>query len=121
MLILAYDKDGDCLAGTINFIKGKNLYGRYWGSKKNYRSLHFELCYYQPIEYAIRKGIKLFEAGAQGDHKINRGFLPETTYSAHWVENEVFRNSISKFLEEEKKAICKSFEKFKPHSPYRGD
>ncbi len=120
MLILAYDKDGDCVAGSINFLKGENLYGRYWGCKGNYKSLHFELCYYRPIEYAIRKGIKLFEAGAQGDHKIKRGFLPEITYSAHWLENEDFRYSISKFLLEEKEAICKGLEEFSPHSPYRG-
>jgi len=119
LLIMAYDKDGDCVAGSINFLKGDNLYGRYWGCKRSYKSLHFELCYYQPIEYAIRKGIKLFEAGAQGDHKIQRGFLPEITYSAHWLENEDFRYSISRFVEKEKKAICKGFEKFKPHSPYR--
>ena len=95
LLILAYDRDGDCVAGSINFLKGDNLYGRYWGCKRDYKSLHFELCYYQPIEYAIRKGIKLFEAGAQGDHKIKRGFLPELTYSAHWLENKEFRYSIS--------------------------
>ena len=120
MLILAYDNEGDCVAGSINFQKGDNLYGRYWGCKRNFKSLHFELCYYQPIEFAIRKGIKLFEAGAQGDHKIQRGFLPEITYSAHWIVNEGFRYSISKFVEEEKKAICKGIEGFKPHSPYRG-
>jgi Uncharacterized protein conserved in bacteria len=84
VLILAY-VDKDCVAGAINFQKGNCLYGRYWGCKGNFRSLHFELCYYQPIEFAIRKGMILFEAGAQGEHKIQRGFLPELTYSAHWV------------------------------------
>jgi predicted N-acyltransferase len=81
--------------------------------------LHFELCYYQPIEYAIKKGISLFEAGAQGEHKIQRGFLPELTYSAHWLEHPGFRSSISKFLEEEKAAIDQGIEEFTPHSPYR--
>ena len=119
LLILAYDKEGDCVAGSINFLKGDNLYGRYWGCKRNYKSLHFELCYYQPIEYCISKGIKLFEAGAQGDHKIQRGFLPEITYSAHWLENEEFRFYISKFLVEEREAICKGFKEFMPHSPYK--
>jgi len=89
------------------------------GVKRNYRSLHFELCYYQPIEYAIRRGIRLFEAGAQGEHKIQRGFLPELTYSAHWLEHPGFRNSIAKFLEEEKHAISQGIEDFRPHSPYR--
>jgi predicted N-acyltransferase len=118
VLFLAY-ADGECIAGTINFQKGDCLYGRYWGCKRNYRSLHFELCYYQPIEFAIRKGIKLFEAGAQGEHKIQRGFLPELTYSAHWLEHPGFRNSIAKFLEEEKHAIRRGIEEFSPHSPYR--
>ena len=118
VLILAY-VDKDCVAGTINFQKGDCLYGRYWGSKGNFKSLHFELCYYQPIEYAIRKGIVLFEAGAQGEHKIQRGFLPELTYSAHWFEHNGFRNSISNFLEEEKESIRQSIKAFSPHSPYR--
>ena len=118
VLILAY-VDEDCVAGTINFQKGDCLYGRYWGCKGNYRSLHFELCYYQPIEYAIRKGISLFEAGAQGEHKIQRGFLPELTYSAHWVEHPGFRSSISNFLEQEKVSIREGIKEFSPHSPYR--
>ena len=118
VLILAY-VDKDCVAGAINFQKGDCLYGRYWGCKGNYRSLHFELCYYQPIEFAIRKGISLFEAGAQGEHKIQRGFLPELTYSAHWVEHKGFRSSISNFLEEEKESIRQGIKEFIPHSPYR--
>ena len=118
VLILAY-VDKDCVAGAINFKKGGCLYGRYWGCKGNYRSLHFELCYYQPIEFAIRNGISLFEAGAQGEHKIKRGFLPEITYSAHWLEHIGFRSSISKFLEEEKKSIREGIKEFSPHSPYR--
>ncbi len=119
VLILAYDSGGDCVAGSINFKKGKNLYGRYWGCKRDYKGLHFELCYYQQIEYAIQKRIMLFEAGAQGDHKINRGFMPEITYSAHWLENENFRYSISKFVEKEKIAISNGFKEFGPHSPFK--
>ena len=107
------------MAGSINFQKGDCLYGRYWGCKGNYRSLHFELCYYQPIEFAIRKGITLFEAGAQGEHKIQRGFLPELTYSAHWLEHKEFRTSISNFLEAEKESIRQGIKEFSPHSPYR--
>ena len=118
VLILAFVHK-DCVAGAINFQKGDCLYGRYWGCKGNYRSLHFELCYYQPIEYAIRKGISLFEAGAQGEHKIQRGFLPELTYSAHWLEHPGFRSSISNFLEQEKASIRQGIKEFSPHSPYR--
>ena len=119
LLVLAYDRDGDCIAGSINFKNGKNLYGRYWGCKRDYKGLHFELCYYQLIEYAIHKRMKLFEAGAQGSHKINRGFLPEITHSAHWLENEDFRNTISRFVEREKIEIGKGFDEFIPHSPYK--
>jgi len=120
VLIFAYIEK-DCVAGAINFHKGDCLYGRYWGCKGNYRSLHFELCYYQPIEFAIRKGISLFEAGAQGEHKIQRGFLPEPTYSAHWLEHKGFRNAISNFLEEERESIREGIKEFSPHSPYRDD
>ncbi|MBG56316.1 MAG: GNAT family N-acetyltransferase [Deltaproteobacteria bacterium] len=118
LLIFAY-VDNECVAGAINFQKGNRLYGRHWGCKGNFRSLHFELCYYQPIEFAIRNGISLFEAGAQGEHKIQRGFLPELTYSAHWLEHKGFRSSISNFLEEEKESIRQGLKEFSPHSPYR--
>ena len=107
------------VAGTINFKNGNCFYGRYWGCKGNYRSLHFELCYYQPIEYAIRKGFSLYEAGAQGEHKIQRGFLPEITYSAHCFEHPGFHSLVSKFLEEEKASINQGIKEFGPHSPYR--
>ena len=118
VLIMAYIEK-NCVAGAINFQKGNCLYGRYWGCNGNYRNLHFELCYYQPIEFAKSRGISLFEAGAQGEHKIQRGFLPELTYSAHWLEHEGFRNSISNFLEEEKESIRQGINEFSPHSPYR--
>ncbi|MBC8260119.1 MAG: N-acetyltransferase [SAR324 cluster bacterium] len=118
VLFLAF-VDDECVAGTINFIQGNCLYGRYWGCSDEYRSLHFEMCYYQPVEYAIKKGLELFEAGAQGEHKIQRGFLPELTYSAHWIEHAGFRRSISEFLAEEKAAISQALEEFSPHSPYR--
>ncbi len=118
VLFLAYIEE-DCVAGTINFKNGNCFYGRYWGCKGNYRSLHFELCYYQPIEYAIRKGFSLYEAGAQGEHKIQRGFLPEITYSAHCFEHPGFHSLVSKFLEEEKASINQGIKEFGPHSPYR--
>jgi len=116
-LIMAYAED-KCIAGTINFKSEDTLYGRYWGCIGNYRSLHFELCYYQPIEYAIRHRLKLFEAGAQGEHKIQRGFLPQITLSAHWLEDKMFYNSVSRFLEEEKQSIQRGINEFRPHSPY---
>ena len=120
VLILAQSA-GNWVAGTINYHKGNSLYGRYWGCLEEFRSLHFELCYYQTIEYAIAHKITLFEAGAQGGHKIQRGFLPEITYSAHWIQHPGFRSAISEFVEEEKKAIQIEFQKGEAHLPYRAE
>ena len=82
LLYLAYRND-QLLAGTLNFIGGDKIYGRYWGAFDEVRHLHFELCYYRPIEYAIKHKFKIFEAGAQGEHKIQRGLIPCPTYSLH--------------------------------------
>ena len=85
---------------------GKNtLYGRYWGSNKNIKYLHFELCYYQAIEWAINNKYDFVEGGAQGPHKIQRGYMPEKTYSSHYIANKNFRNAVKEFLTEEKKVI----------------
>jgi predicted N-acyltransferase len=119
LLILAQEA-GTPVAGALYYENGDCLYGRYWGASREIRNLHFELCYYQPLEYAIAKGLKLVEAGAQGEHKIARGFLPELTYSAHWIRHPAFRNAIERFIGEEKRAIRAFFEEMKLHSPYRG-
>ncbi|MBC7658712.1 MAG: GNAT family N-acetyltransferase [Chitinophagaceae bacterium] len=105
VLVLA-SKDGVPVAGALNFRKGKKLYGRYWGSFHSYQDLHFELCYYQTIDYAIQHGIEVFEAGAQGEHKIQRGFLPSLTWSAHKVFDRRFALPIEAFIKEEKAAIA---------------
>ena len=118
VLILAYVKK-DCVAGSINFQKGDCLYGRYWGCKGNYRSLHFELCYYQPIEFAISKGISLFEAGAQGEHKLSRGYLPQKTWSAHWIKEKEFSSAINKFLDQETRMINIHKEDLEALAPYK--
>ncbi len=118
LLVLAM-QDGECVAGTLNFHKGKRLYGRYWGCTQEFRSLHFELCYYQTIEYAIQNGIELFEAGAQGPHKLQRGFLPSLTYSAHWIGDPAFRNAISEFNTREQQAIATGFAEAEEGHPYR--
>lgn len=107
------------IAGTINYHKGKGLYGRYWGCLEEYKNLHFELCYYQTIEYAIANKIELFEAGAQGRHKVQRGFLPELTYSAHWIQHPGFRTAIADFVEEEKREILEGFKRGESHMPYK--
>ena len=117
VLIFAYDR-GKEIAGTINYRKGDHLYGRYWGADEYVRNLHFELCYYQSIDYAIRNNITLFEAGAQGEHKFPRGFLPELNYSAHWIFHPQFRTAIAQFIGEEKALIGRFIDDKLGRSPY---
>ncbi len=112
-------KQGRWVAGTINYHKGPHLFGRYWGCRQDFRSLHFELCYYRLIEYAIEQGVQRFEAGAQGAHKIQRGFLPNLTYSAHWIAHPAFHRAIGEFIEEEKRSIQSNIEENPELSPYR--
>lgn len=120
LLVLA--RDGSTrrpIAGTLNFFKGNSLFGRYWGASENRRNLHFELCYYQTIEFAIERGMTLFEAGAQGEHKLARGFLPTVTYSAHDIYNPAFKRAIGQYIEEEKKYLAQTVEMYKRHNPYK--
>ena len=112
-------KQGRWVAGTINYHKGPHLFGRYWGCRQDFRSLHFELCYYRLIEYAIEQGVQRFEAGAQGAHKIQRGFSPNLTYSAHWIAHPAFHRAIGEFIEEEKRSIQSNIEDNPELSPYR--
>ncbi len=118
LLCLAFD-EAKCVAGTLNFYKKDKLYGRYWGADGEFPCLHFELCYYQTIEFAIEQGIKIFEAGAQGQHKIQRGFLPSLNYSAHYIAHPAFKKAINRFIEEEKKQIDEAFQYFDSSNPYR--
>ena len=112
-------KQGRWVAGTINYHKGPHLFGRYWGCRQDFRSLHFELCYYRLIEYAIEQDVQRFEAGALGAHKIQRGFLPNLTYSAHWIAHPAFHRAIGEFIEEEKRSIQNNIEESPELSPYR--
>ncbi len=118
LFILARDPSGRAVAGALNFISPHTLFGRHWGCLAEYRSLHFELCYYQGIEFAIERGIKVFEAGAQGEHKLSRGFLPKVTYSAHSIEDPRMGGAIRHFVEREKEEIRKVFAVYKEHSPF---
>ena len=118
MVLIMARNDQEWVAGSINYRKGNALFGRYWGCFKDYRFLHFELCYYQTIEYAINHRLALFEAGAQGSHKVQRGFLPEKTYSAHWIEHPAFRKAIFDFLDQERNALKIGLQEFES-SPYR--
>ena len=85
VLFIAYEKQDEQIASALNFSSKDALYGRYWGCIKEIKNLHFELCYYQSIEFAIKNNLKLIESGAQGEHKIPRGYEPTVTLSNHWI------------------------------------
>jgi predicted N-acyltransferase len=120
LLVLARDgSTGRPVAGALNFFKGDALFGRYWGAAEERRNLHFEVCYYQAIEFAIERRMKLFEAGAQGEHKLARGFLPTITYSAHEIRHPAFRGAIERYIEEEKQYIAATMAEYSLHDPYK--
>jgi uncharacterized protein len=109
------------VAGAFNLLGKDTIYGRNWGSYGDYKFLHFECCYYQAIEFAIAHGLKRVEAGAQGPHKIQRGYLPVPTYSAHWIPDPAFRRAVAQFLARERQAIEYKMEGLAEFSPFRRD
>ena len=111
--------EGEPVATALYYRKGDALFGRYWGCSQEVRNLHFELCYYQGIEYAIAHQLRLFEAGAQGEHKLARGFIPQLTFSAHWIQHPQFRGAIAQFIEQEKLEIASLFQQYAPLLPYK--
>lgn len=112
-------RDRQPVAGAIMLRSDVALYGRHWGCSEDFHSLHFETCYYQGIEYCIENGLSLFEPGAQGEHKISRGFLPTLTWSAHWIVDEQFRTAIRKYLEHEHEMIISYHKDLQRYSPFR--
>ena len=118
LLIIAFDGD-EPVAGTLNLIGRDALYGRYWGATRDVPFLHFELCYYQAIDYAIVHGLISVEAGAQGDHKLARGYVPTTTRSIHWVGHPGLRRAIAAFLEEERVSVHHEQEVLEAYTPFR--
>jgi uncharacterized protein len=109
------------IAGALNLIGGNCLYGRYWGAIEHHPCLHFEVCYYQAIDYAIDTGLSRVEAGAQGEHKLARGYMPTTTYSAHWIADPGLRRAIARYLEEERGAVAATGAALAEYAPYRKD
>jgi len=107
------------VAGGLFFSSQQRLYGRYWGANIDIKDLHFETCYYQPIEYAIKQQYEAFEAGAQGQHKLARGLMPVTTYSQHWLVDERFHNAVDEFTKEEAKHICEYNQTLAEHGPFK--
>jgi predicted N-acyltransferase len=106
------------VAGTLNFERGRHLYGRYWGSLEEREMLHFELCYYQLIERAITRGHLRFEAGAQGEHKLKRGLEPTPTLSAHWIQDRGLASAVGRFLQAERAATVQEIAEYQQLSPY---
>jgi uncharacterized protein len=105
LLLIIAERDGHPVAGALNLIGEEALYGRYWGCSEDIPFLHFELCYYQAIDAAISRGLSRVEAGAQGEHKLARGYVAVPTWSAHYIPDAGFRDAVSNFLEQERKAV----------------
>ena len=119
ILLIMAKKDNQYIAGALNFLGKNTIYGRNWGSLVDYKFLHFELCYYQAIEYAIKNKIKIVEAGAQGTHKISRGYSPVITYSAHWMKERNFHEAVKKYLDYEVLEVEKSKKILENYLPYK--
>lgn len=119
LVIIVAERRGQAIAAALNIRHGDRLYGRYWGSTEPVPGLHFETCYLQGMEYCIAHDIKVFEGGAQGEHKLARGMLPVLTYSAHWIEDPVFQPAIADFLIKETPYIEQYRDELLKHSPYR--
>ncbi|OWU86802.1 hypothetical protein ATO6_05875 [Oceanicola sp. 22II-s10i] len=121
ILLVMCDRDGRDIAGALNMIGRDTLYGRYWGCIEHHEFLHFEACYYQAIDYAIRERLSGVEAGAQGEHKLARGYLPAECHSLHWVGDAGFARAIERFLQEERRAIEQDIEVLTAYGPFRRD
>ena len=119
-VVLIYaEADGLPVAGALNLAGSDTLFGRNWGCAARFKFLHFEACYYQAMDYAIAHGLKRVEAGAQGPHKIQRGYLPSATFSAHWIADDSFRDAVERFLEKERQGVEYEMELNAEHSPFR--
>ena len=121
ILLVMARRNGRWIAGAINFIGDDALYGRNWGAVENHPFLHFEVCYYQAIEFAISRGLSRVEAGAQGEHKLARGYAPVTTWSSHFLADKRFARAVADFLRQEREAISEAIEVYGEHVPFRRD
>ncbi len=119
ILLVMCKRDGRYVAGAINFIGGECLFGRNWGCVEHHPFLHFEVCYYQAIEFAIERGLARVEAGAQGEHKLARGYMPTHTYSAHWIANESFRDAVDNYLKNERRYVSEEIDYIAEHGPFK--
>ena len=118
LLVLA-ERDGHPVAAALNFIGRDTLFGRYWGCSEDHPCLHFELCYYQAIDWAIAHGLARVEAGAQGEHKLARGYLPTPVHSLHWIRDDGFRDAVARYLAAERRAVDEEIEVLTAYGPFR--
>lgn len=121
LLLIVAERDGETIAGALNFIGVDALYGRYWGCTEHRPFLHFELCYHQAIEHAIERGLSRVEAGAQGEHKIARGYEPAATRSAHWIADPAFRRAVDAYLARERDSVAAELEVLARETPFRSE
>lgn len=119
MALILARRDGRYVAGALNFIGRDTLYGRYWGCTEHHPCLHFELCYYQAMDLAIAMGLARIEAGAQGEHKLARGYLPTQTHSLHWLGDPGFADAVSRYLDAERAAIEEEIEILTDYGPFK--
>jgi hypothetical protein len=119
LLMVLAELDGKPVASALNLFSPTTLYGRYWGSVGQVPLLHFEACYYQALEFCIERGIRVFEGGAQGEHKLARGFMPTQTWSAHWLRHPEFSDAVEKFLAQETAGIECYVDELNERSPFR--
>ena len=118
-LLMFAKRNGRYVAGALHIIGGDCLYGRYWGAIEHHPCLHFEICYYQAIQYAIEHGLARAESGAQGEHKIARGYLPTPTYSAHWIADPGLRDAVARYLVEERRQVAYAQKVLTEHGPFK--
>jgi predicted N-acyltransferase len=119
VLLVTAKRNGRWIAGAINFIGADTLFGRNWGAIEHHPFLHFEVCYYQAIDFAIQRGLKTVEAGAQGEHKLARGYLPQTTYSAHYIADPDLRRAVSDYLRHERAYVAEAGRELTDAGPFR--
>ncbi len=119
ILIILAEKDRAAVAAAVFYDSGHTLYGRYWGADTRYNALHFETCYYQGIDYCIEHQRSRFEPGTQGEHKVSRGFVPVTTWSAHWLAHPEFFSAVERYLQAEAHHVDDYIDAVSSHSPYK--
>jgi hypothetical protein len=119
ILLIMAKRNGRFIAGALNFVGSDTIYGRHWGCIEDHPFLHFELCYHQAIDYAIANKFAVVEAGAQGEHKLARGYQPVITHSAHWIEHAGLRRAVADFLEQERREVERAGAYLERHTPFR--